>query len=419
MRHHTRPHIRPSAALVAAAAIVAAVPVATAPVASAEEAEPSLVVSNLPRTSPKPGDVYDESVVITNKGAAAADGVTFRIRLTRGLDFPEPVAGCAYSTIGDQVRQALCELDTVIAPGASIETPVRFKALPKALMEAVEYGTGPTGEAPGEGFDDSHRRLTLTADSSADLVAVGEWTEALAGDRQSVTVKLRNDGPGWIQNQESDDQTALMVRIPPGASAVEVPEDCAPFGIDGPSGPAGTPGKSTYVCWPDDHTIEVGESLAHTFMLKIGADVKGTIKGEVKATSVYDIRPAFDKNPANDKDWLRIDVPTDNEPGPATSGGSSTGGSSGGGSTTGGDGNDPEGQSTGGTGGTGGSGGTGSTSAGTSAGASTGGTGSVDGNLASTGSDGTPLLAGAAAAAAALGGALVLAVRRRAAAKSS
>ncbi|MGF0176130.1 LPXTG cell wall anchor domain-containing protein [Streptomyces sp. Marseille-Q5077] len=406
MRQRIRPsHIRHSAALVAAAAAVAALPAVVAPAAYAEEGDPSLVISTLPSTSPKPGDVYDEKVVITNEGTAAADGVTFRIRLTRGLDFPGAVEGCTYSTVGDKVRQALCELDTVIEPGASVETPVRFKALPNALMEAVEYGTSATGEAPGEGFDDSNRRLTLTADSTADLVAVGEDTEALAGDKQSVTVQLRNDGPGWIQNQESDDQPALMVRIPKDTVAAEVPKDCAPFGIDGPSGPAGTPGKSTYVCWPADHTIEVGESLSFTFMLKIDKDAR-TTTGEVKATSVYDIHPAFDKNPANDKAEIRIAIPTDNEPGPATSGGSSTGGgSTDGGSTTAG--NDPEGQSTGGNGSTGGSG---STSAGTSTGGSTG---SVNGNLASTGSDGTPLIAGAAAAAAALGGVLVLAVRRR------
>ncbi|MFI6011511.1 LPXTG cell wall anchor domain-containing protein [Streptomyces sp. NPDC051243] len=409
MRQRIRPsHIRHSAALVAAAAAVAAVPVAVAPSAYAEGGEPSLVISNLPRTSPKPGEVYDESVVVTNKGTTAADGVTFRIRLTRGLDFPEAVQGCTYSTVEDQVRQALCELDTVIEPGASIETPVRFKALPNALMEAVEYGTGPTGEAPGEGFGDSHRRLTLTADSSADLVAVGDDTEALAGDKQSVTATLRNDGPGWIRNQESDDQTALMVQIPPGTVAAEVPEECAPFGIDGPSGPGGTPRKSKYVCWPADHTIDVGESLSFTFMLEIKDDAK-TTTGEVKATSVYDIRPAFDKNPANDKAQIRIAIPTDYEPGPSPSGGSGNGGgSTDGGSTNGGNGNDPDGQSTGGTGSTG------STSSGTSTGATTGGSGnSVGGNLASTGSNGTPLLAGAAATAAALGSALVIAVRRR------
>ncbi|MGC9536274.1 hypothetical protein [Streptomyces sp. UG1] len=421
MRQRIRPsHLRKPAAFPAALAIIAAVPAVAASPAYAEEGEHSLVISSLPSASPEPGEVYDENVVVTNEGTAAADGVTFRVRLTRGLDFPETVEGCTYSTVGDQVRQALCELDTVVEPGASVKTPVRFKALPHALMEAVEYGTGPTGEAPGEGFGDSYRRLALTADSSADLVAVGADTEALAGERRSVTVRLRNDGPGWIQNQESDDQPALMVRIPPGTVAAEVPKECAPFGIDGPSEPGGTPGKSTYVCWPADHTIDVGESLSFTFVLDIDDDAK-TTTGEVKATSVYDIRPAFDKNPANDKAQLRITIPTDDEADPTPSG----------------DGNDPVGQSAGGTAATGGTGGTGGTGdAGSSGSGGTGGrgdtggtggtgstgstTGSVTGNLAGTGSDGAPLAAGAAAATAALGGGLVLAVRRRrATAKSS
>ncbi|MGV9644779.1 LPXTG cell wall anchor domain-containing protein [Streptomyces sp. NPDC003514] len=398
-------HLRTSAALVAAAAIAAAVPALAAPSAYAEEGAADLVISELPQTSPKPGEVYDENVVVTNKGTAAADGLTFRVRLTRGLDFPSPVPGCTYSTVEDQVRQALCEIDEVIEPGASIETPVRFKALPNALMEAVEYGTSATGEAPGEGYGDSHRRLALTADSSADLAAVGEDTEALAGDRQSITVRLRNDGPGWIQNQESDDQTALMVRIPKGTTASAVPKACAPFGIDGPNGPGGTPGKPTYVCQPDDSTLDVGEEVSFTFTLEIGKDTK-TTTGEVKATSAYDIHPFFDKNPANDKDVIRVAIPTDNEPEPTPSGSSSTGGGSGSGGSTGG-GDDPSGQTTGGSGGTEGS--------------STGGsgTGSVDGNLASTGSDGTPLIAGAAAAAAALGAGVLLAARRRRGAESS
>ncbi|MFJ7078180.1 hypothetical protein [Streptomyces sp. NPDC098781] len=404
MRQRLRPsHLRTSAAFVAAAAIAAAVPAVAATSAHAEEGGPALVISSLPSASPKPGEVYDEKVVVTNNGTAAADGVTFRIRLTRGLDFPDQVPGCTYSTVADQVRQALCELDTVVEPGASVETPVRFKALPHALMEAVEYGTSATGETPGEGYDDSYRRLALTADSSADLVAVGEDTEALAGDKQSVTVQLRNDGPGWIQNQESDDQAALMVRIPKDTVATQVPEECAPFGIDGPSGPGGTPGKSTYVCWPADHTLDVGESLSFTFTLAIEDDAK-TTTGEVKATSVYDIHPEFDKNPANDKAQIRIAIPTDYEPEPTPSDDPTDGGS-----TTGGDGNTPDGQSTGGNGSTGG---TGSTSAGST-------TGTVDGNLASTGSDGTPLIAGTAAAAAALGAGLFLAARRRRAATAA
>ena len=405
-----RQRIRPSAALVAAAGLGLAVPAVAAPVAVAEETGPALVVSALPDTAPAPGGMYEESVTITNKGTEAADGVTFRVRLTRGLDFPEPVEGCAYSTVGHQVRQALCEYDTVIEPGASFTAPVRFKALSKALMESVEYGTGPTGEAPGEGFDDSHRRLTLTADNSADLVAVGEETEGLAGGRQSFTVSLRNDGPGWVQDQESDDVPALLVTIPRGTVAVQVPEACAPFGVDGPSGPS-QPGKPRYVCWPSDGTVDVGQTLSYTFLVAIDKDAQDP-EGQVKATSVYDIAPAYDKNPANNTARIRIDLPSDYEPEPSPS--QSTGGGAGGsgdgyggsGTGGGGGGNEPQGQAAGGSGT---SGSVTHTSADPVAG----------GGLAHTGSDGAPLIAGIAAAAAAAGGLLVVAVRRRAAAKSS
>ncbi|UOB12545.1 LPXTG cell wall anchor domain-containing protein [Streptomyces sp. HP-A2021] len=410
-------HLRPSAAVLAAAVIAVAGPAVAAPLAQAEEGAPELVVSALPSATPKPGEVYDKSVTLTNKGTAAVDGVTFRVRLTRGLDFPEQVKGCSYSTVKDQVRQALCELDTVIEPGASVTTPVRFKALDNALMEAVEYGTSATGDAPGEGYDDSYRRLTLTADNTADLVAVGEDTEALPGEEQSVTATLRNDGPGWVQNQESDDLPGLLVQIPPGTVAVGVPKDCAPFGIDGPSGPQGTTGKPKYVCWPQDGTLDVGQSLAYTFTLKIEKSAQDP-EGEVKASSVYDIAPAYDKNRANNTALISIDLPSDNEPGPSPSDGAD-GGSGNGGNGDGGNGNDPEGQAAGGTGATASpsaSASTGTTTSG-SGGTTTGGT--TGGNLASTGSDGTPLLAGAAAAAAVIGGSLVFVVRRRSAAGSA
>jgi LPXTG-motif cell wall-anchored protein len=406
-------YLRPSAAVLTAVVLAVAGPAVAAPLAHAEGGEPELVVSALPSATPEPGEVYDKSVTLTNQGTAAVDGVTFRVRLTRGLDFPEQVKGCTYSTVEDQVRQALCELDTVIAPGASVTTPVRFKALDKALMESVEYGTSATGDAPGEGFDDSYRRLTLTADNTADLVAVGAEMEALAGGEQSVTATLRNDGPGWVQNQESDDLPGLLVQIPPGTVAVEVPKDCAPFGIDGPSGPQGTTGKPKYVCWPQDGTLDVGQSLAYTFMLKIKKSTQDT-EGEIKASSVYDIAPEYDTNRANNTAVIGIDVPSDYEPEPSPSDGAD------GGSGNGGNGNDPEGQAAGGTGATTSPSASATTSEGTTTGGSTGtSTGSTTGgNLAATGSDGTPLLAGAAAAAAVLGGGLVLAVRRRNAVKS-
>ncbi|QTE02878.1 hypothetical protein [Streptomyces cyanogenus] len=422
-----RSPLRSTAAAVAAAAIGIGVPALAVPVAHAEEvAAPDLVISTLPTASPKPGEIYDHPVTVTNKGTAPAAHVTFRIRLTRGLDFPDQAKGCTYSTLADHVRQALCELDTVVEPGASITTSVRFKALPQALMEAVEYGTGRTGETPGEGFGDSYRRLALTADSTADLAAEGDLVEGAPGSRVTVTATLRNNGPGWIRNEESDDQPALMVRIPEGTVAKAVPEDCEPFGVDGPTGPS-EPGHARYVCLPADHTIDVDQSLDYTFVLEIGKTARNT-KGRVTAGSVYGIHPAFDKNPANDTAYLAVDVTGGEDPGTSTAGGTTTGGSGTGGG-------DPHGQSTGGSGTTGTTGTTGTsgtsgtsgstdTSGGTSGttgtsgpavtGSTTSGSGTATGGtLASTGSDGMPLLAAGAVGATALGGLVLAAVRRR------
>ncbi|MBY8340972.1 hypothetical protein JYK17_13115 [Streptomyces sp. KC 17012] len=404
-----RPLLRGMTRFVAAGVIGVGVPAMSAPVAHADEAAPDLVVSALPAATPKPGQTYDQPVTVTNNGNAAASDVTFRVRLTRGLDFTPPEEGCAYTVVADQVRQALCKLDQVIEPGASVTTHVRFTVSSKGLLEVVEYGTGRTGQPPAsEEFDDSYRRLALTVDNTADLAAVGDRAKAERGDLVKVTATLRNDGPGWIHNQESDDQPGLLVHIPKGTKAVHVPQECAPFGIDGPIGPS-EPGHPVYVCWHNDNLLEVGQALSYRFVLKV-TSASGVTRGEVKATSVYDIHPAFDKNPANDRASLTIDVPDENgSASGGSSGGSGHGGSGHGDSGTGGQGNDPHGQSAGGS------------SSGGEQGSTSGSTGDVadtaaHGSLAGTGADASVLMAGAGAVVLVTGGAAALLVRRRSAA---
>ncbi|MFI6566043.1 CARDB domain-containing protein [Streptomyces sp. NPDC050534] len=405
-----RPLLRGWVRFVAAGVIGVGVPAMAAPASHADEAQPDLVVSSLPTSSPKPGETYDQAVTITNNGTAAASDVTFRVRLTRGLDFTAPEKGCTYSVVADQVRQALCKLGQVIEPGGSVTTPVRFTVSSKGLLEVVEYGTGRTGQPPGsEGFDDSYRRLALTVGSTADLAAVGDEATAEPGELVKVTATLRNDGPGWIHNQESDDQPGLLVRIPKGTKAVQVPQECAPFGIDGPTGPS-EPGHPVYVCWHSDNLLEVGQSLSYLFVLKV-TSASGRTRGEVKATSVYDIPPVFDENPANDTAYLTIHVP---ERGGSTSSGSS-GGSDASGSGSGGRGNDkdPRGQSVGGSS----SGGAQTSSSGSVADGLAGGVGTVPsrGRLAGTGTGRSVLVAAVGAAVLVGGGSTVLLFRRRSA----
>lgn len=312
MRHHKRLS-RLTSTTTAAAAVAAALPLAFAPSSYAgagaadEPIAPDLTVSELSGNQLSPGEVRRDSVTLTNNGTVATDGVTFRLRLTRGLAFTAPVDGCTYSTVGDKLKQAVCELDVGIAPGESYTVPVTFKVLKKALMEVVEYGTGRTGEEPGEGYDQANRRLALDTDSSADLVAIGDEAKGKPGAKVIVTPAIRNDGPGWIQNNESDDHPALLVNIPKGTTAVEVPENCRPFGIDGPTGPS-EPGHPKYVCQEDDYTLEVGEIEAFAIVLKIDKGRRADTSGVVKATSNYDIDPVYDLNKANNTAALRIDV---------------------------------------------------------------------------------------------------------------
>ncbi|MFG2476314.1 hypothetical protein [Streptomyces fagopyri] len=406
-------------ATLATAVLGMTVPALSASVAHADDAGVRLVVSTLPAPAPEPGETYDESVTVTNTGTQVAHGVLFQMRLTRGLGFPDTAEGCTYSTDAGQVGRARCRLDTVVEPGASVTVPVRFKVLAKALMETVEYGTGPAGRAPDtEGYDDSYHRMALTADSSADLVAVGDRAKGRRGHTVTVVATLRNDGPGWIHNTESDEQPGLMVHIPAGTTAVQVPQECAPFGIDSPTGPS-EPGHPVYVCWHDDNLIEVGQTLSYAFVLKVGSKAHDT-EGEVRASSVYGTHQSYDKNAANDTAYLHVDVAGDDGSG---TGGSGTGGSGTGGSGTGGSG-------TGGSGGTASGGGAGTgggkdsqspstggshTMTGSTSPAATGGPSgtSPQGDLAATGSNGTAVWAGSATATVAAGGFLVLLARRR------
>ncbi|MEV8567866.1 hypothetical protein AB0436_20200 [Streptomyces sp. NPDC051322] len=396
MRHRT------SSSSAVAAALLA---VALAPVtqAHADEPRPALVVSELSSEPWQPGTLREDSLTFTNQGTAPTDGLTMRLRITRGLEFPEHAPGCTYATEAGRTSVAVCHFDKDLQPGQTFVTPVNFKVLPKALMENVEYGTGSEGGDPDAGSSAiSYRSLAFTADNTADLAAVGDTATGKPGDKVTVTAALRNRGPGWVDDNTSDDQPAVMVHIPKGTTAVEVPHDCLPFAIDGPSGPS-APGKRTYVCSPQDHIFEVGSLHSYKFVLEIKDGAKDTT-GEVKATSVYDIHPSFDQNPANDKAQIAIHVT-------GTVAGTGSGSSSGStGTGTGG----LHAQSTGRTGTTVATSSTVSSMSSTSS--TTG--GDATGTMASTGAGNTPLVAGIAAAAVALGGGLVFALRRRTAAKA-
>ncbi|GGO80962.1 LPXTG cell wall anchor domain-containing protein [Wenjunlia tyrosinilytica] len=387
--------------------------------AGADEGVPDLAVSALVDADVKLGSTQVNRFTVTNHGTAAADGLVVRIRTTPGLKYTERLEGCKYSRVKEpqdhMVDEALCTIDTVLAPGRSYDfAPVGVKVEPNALMELFDVDARAEGDPREPDPNDNHRRQRLDADSSADLLAVGDSAKGRPGDTVGVTAKLRNQGPGWVGISGTDDQPALMVVVPKGTTAVEVPKDCYPWNIDGPGGPS-APGKPQYICAALPRFMEAGSTYPFPFELKIGKGAEDT-RAKVWATTVYGGKLAFDKNHANDQAFLSVDV----------RGSGGTGGSSGGDG-----GNDPHPQTTGGdsSGGSGSSGSSASGSSGSSASGSTGGSASASGTssgsssgssssggsggLAHTGSSGMPLIAGIAAAATALGGGTLFAVRRR------
>lgn len=392
---------------------------------------PDLAVGRLPDRNVKLRTTHRNEITISNNGTLPAEGVVLRLRATPGLGYADRFSNCVYSTVdepGYNARaQALCRFGTVIGPGKSytLERPVGLRIEKSALFEIFDYEAqvadspaaavltgGERWSSGGEGTagalalkpsgtvrtraaepdpGDNHRRQSLDADSSADLVGEGDSAGGRPGDEVTLNARLRNAGPGWVGIHGSDDQPGLLVTIPKGTRAVKVPKDCGVWNIDGPAGP-GVPGKPQYICQALPRFLGEGTTYPFAFTVRIGENAK-TTSGSARATTVYGSTLAFDKNHRNDTGRLTVRV---EGTGPGSSGGSDPGGSgasggpSGASGVSGGD--EPGPQSAGGT------------SGGTAAGSG--------GGLASTGTDGVTLITGAAATAA-VGAAMFLAVRRR------
>ncbi|WP_405729202.1 LPXTG cell wall anchor domain-containing protein [Streptomyces sp. NBC_01537] len=283
-----------------------------------------------------------------------------RLHTTIGLAYAERYSNCVYGTVSendyDMANQALCTFDTVIEPGKAykLSEPLGLDVTKQALFElfgdqafpvtaatTASTADGPTlslvpaGTAATDGT--AANRQVIDADNTADMAGVGDTADGKPGDVVKVTVALHNDGPGWVGINASDDQPALLVTIPTGTSAVEIPDHCSVWREEAKSGTGEqTPGKPKYVCQSSPSEYAVGEARKFTFGLKIKANTTDTTIGEVRATTAYDNELTFDDNKANDTAAITVTVSSGttggNQPRTQTDTGSElaeTGGSSG------------------------------------------------------------------------------------------
>ncbi|GGT03560.1 hypothetical protein GCM10010254_24870 [Streptomyces chromofuscus] len=359
------------------------------------------------------GDTWGAPLGLRNAGLAPADGVMLRFRGTRGLSFPDSYGNCAYrhttdGPLQDQGTDAICAIPGVYEPGAAyvVTEPLKVKTAAFALNDLFTYSFAPAdteeanalldsdGYTPGTGAPMTLKKLPsipsggysskgmawLPSDNHYDILITGDSARGAAGDTVTVDVGFRNLGPAWVRGLEppDDDPMLTYVTIPPGATAIKIPEDCWPDPHN----------EERYGCWAHVPVLE-DANLTFPFELRIDEVVKNA-KGKIQMQPFdYPDEPNQDNNSA----WIVLNATDDS---------GSTQGSSGGPSP------DPSpSPSSGNTSGSvGANGGNGSPSAG----------GTADGGLATTGAGGALLFGGGVALLAlGLGAVIVVVVRRRSA----
>ncbi|MEU6354212.1 LPXTG cell wall anchor domain-containing protein [Streptomyces sp. NPDC047072] len=358
------------------------------------------------RKNVKPGTTVEDPVTISNTGSVAAQGVQLKVLTTTGISYTEHFSNCAYSTNKpgttpqyNAPRQALCTFDTVVEPGKAYRLDRSFgldvqkdalyevagrQALP--LDGAVPSpGSGPklslvpAGDAAKDGVS-LIAWQTITADNHADMVAGGDTAKGAPGDLVHVDVSMSDEGPARVGSFQGDTFPVLILTVPTGAKAVEIPDGCSVWSKDAASGTGEkTPGAPQYLCYAEPMEFTVGDTRTYRFGLEVRDNAR-TTSGTAEVITPYGAPLAFDDNQANNTAPVTVEVEGTDSSATASASASAT--------TASDDGNDVKTQTVADT--------------------------AADGSLASTGSSSALPVAGAVGAGALLlGGALVFFVRRR------
>ncbi|MFE9878088.1 hypothetical protein [Streptomyces sp. NPDC005784] len=374
----------------------------------------------------KPGAEVRPGLGFTYFGANTLKGTDF-FTYAPNASFKQEFSNCKYGKLpvhmdGVQsgeltdttLQAALCHFDDTIEVGDSFDvSPGTLRIDDDARtvdwygwmggtdelkeMTDVHLGEGPElklvprpDDAPPGKPQVGPTGILYTVDNTADAEALGASAEGRPGDVVTVDVGYRNNGPGgvptWNGSRPLEDPSVeTTVTIPPGTTAVKVPERCWTE-----NGGKKGPGGRVYSCRGEsnDWWVGSGERLVWSFDLHI--DKASALKpGKVSLK----VLPESDSNPRNDTAAITVKVPG------ATGG---TGGSDGGNGSSGG--------TAGGSSGSGSGGGSGSAGGAHDTSSTSGQTGS----MASTGAGATPWIAGTAGVlAAGLGTVLFTTARRR------
>ncbi|MFE9190357.1 LPXTG cell wall anchor domain-containing protein [Micromonospora sp. NPDC007208] len=178
------------------------------------------------------------------------------------------------------------------AVGARAATPgsgpkLTLSAAPGMMRQAAQTDVGP-------GNDYTGWIIKATGTNGTDLAAIGATLKGRAGAVVTATVGFRNNGPATLDkvNQDYEAATHTTVELPPGSTAVEVPDNCQL-----------RPGTRTYQC-ASEMLLVAGQTYTMKFRLRIDKVIPNA-RGAVRVNAPCecpgggsfqdDIKPANDR----------------------------------------------------------------------------------------------------------------------------
>ncbi|WCN81671.1 LPXTG cell wall anchor domain-containing protein [Micromonospora sp. LH3U1] len=282
--------------------------------------------------SSKPGGKFTVPLAVANVGDETVTGFVAVFDLAYSIRTRDRFSNCLYS--GDHLVS--CQFDEEIPVGTGLETTLNLELakdtyaptnqsgyaqfMTKADFEdltrvretagarAATRGNGPKltlAEAPGRirqadqtdvgpGNDYTGWIIKATGTNGTDLAAIGATLKGRAGAVVTATVGFRNNGPATLDRTNADYEAATHtdVELPPGTTAVEIPDSCQL-----------RQGTRTYQC-ASEMLLVAGQTYTMKFRLRIDKVIPNA-RGAVRVNAPCecpggggfpdDIKPANDR----------------------------------------------------------------------------------------------------------------------------
>ncbi|MCD9876372.1 hypothetical protein [Streptomyces guryensis] len=273
-----------------------------------------------------PGAVFERTPAFANTGTAPADkGIMLLVQDSEGVSLARDHSNCHYSD-GPDVG-AWCRFDTPVAPGAAYETgaPLRYTASKDTMYGYNTYVVWPVGGTAPDSFDPSDfpgtgagaplglksvasgsgftgsGYGTFATTQHADYQALGDTVEGKVGETVSITVGVRNNGPGRMGFRWADaDNSGTFVVTPPAGTTITGAPGPGEQGDPGPLWNC-TPrkaGAKSYTCDIGSTDFRPGDLVTQEFTVRIDRVVPGA-RGSVRAVENPEY-PNRDDDAAND-----------------------------------------------------------------------------------------------------------------------